>query len=86
MKIGEHEFKVMGLAPYASDYEVERCGAVFRDLFRIEDGMIAYKNRPRDLFFHFRDRLADCRFDGIAAAVQEMVERERTARSQKDGS
>ena len=75
MKIGEHEFKVMGLAPYASDYEVERCGAVFRELFRIEDGMIAYKNRPRDLFFHFRDRLAHCRFDGIAAAVQEMVER-----------
>lgn len=79
MKMGEHEFKVMGLAPYASDYEMDRCRAVFKDIFTIRDGMIVYANRPADLFFHFRDRLAHCRFDGIAAAVQEMVEHVGTA-------
>ena len=74
MKIIEHEFKVMGLAPYASDYEIEKCRPIFKDIFKIENGMVQYKNRPPELYFHFRNALLPCRFDGIAGAVQEMVE------------
>jgi carbamoyltransferase len=74
MNIGEHEYKVMGLAPYASDYEIRKCDKVFRPLFHVPDLMVEYLERPRDLFFHFRDSLADCRFDGIAGGVQQMVE------------
>lgn len=74
MKINEHEYKVMGLAPYASDYEIERCGAVFDEVFHVPDLLIEYKRRPKDLFFHFRESLAHCRFDGIAGALQRMVE------------
>jgi carbamoyltransferase len=74
MKIGEHEYKVMGLAPYASEYEIRKTDKVFRDLFHVPDLMVQYRKRPDDLFFHFRDALADCRFDGIAGGVQQMVE------------
>lgn len=74
MKIGEHEYKVMGLAPYASDYEKRKCDKVFKNIFHVPNLLIEYKNRPKDLFFHFREALADCRFDGIAGAAQEMVE------------
>ncbi len=74
MKIGEHEYKVMGLAPYASEYEIRKCDKIFKGIFHVPEMLIEYKNRPRDLFFHFREGLADCRFDGIAGAVQEMVE------------
>lgn len=74
MKIGEHEYKVMGLAPYSSAYEIAKTDKVFKDLFHVPDMMIEYKKRPKDLFFHFRDALADCRFDGIAGGVQQMVE------------
>ncbi len=74
MKIGEHEYKVMGLAPYCSDYELKKTWPVFADLFHVPNLMIEYKNRPRDLFFHFREALADKRFDGISGAVQKMVE------------
>lgn len=74
MKIGEHEYKVMGLAPYASDYEVRKCDKVFKGIFHSPDLLIEYKNKPKDLFFHFRDALADCRFDGIAGGVQQVVE------------
>lgn len=74
MKIGEHEYKVMGLAPYTSGYEIRKCDKAFKDIFHVPDLLVEYKNKPKDLFFHFRDILADCRFDGIAGGVQEMVE------------
>jgi len=74
MKIGEHEFKVMGLAPYTSEYEIRKCDKVFKNLFHVPDLLIEYRNRPSDLFFHFRDHLADCRFDGIAGGIQELIE------------
>ena len=74
MKIGEHEFKVMGLAPYTTEYEISKTDKVFKNVFKVNGGMIDYENRPQDLFFHFRDSLADCRFDGIAGGVQQMVE------------
>ncbi len=74
MKIGEHEYKVMGLAPYASDYEIKKCDKVFKNIFHVPDLLIEYKNRPSDLFFYFREQLADCRFDGIAGGVQKLVE------------
>jgi carbamoyltransferase len=74
MKIGEHEYKVMGLAPYSSQYEIRKTDKAFKNIFHVPDLLIEYKNRPSDLFFHFRDVLADCRFDGVAGGVQEMVE------------
>ena len=72
--MGEHEFKVMGLAPYASKYEIDKTKKTFKEIFRIIDNMICYDKKPPDLYFHFRDMLAECRFDGIAGGVQELVE------------
>lgn len=74
MKIGEHEYKVMGLAPYTSEYETRKCDKAFKGIFHVPDLLIEYKNKPKDLYFHFKEKLADCRFDGIAAGVQQMVE------------
>ncbi len=74
MRIGEHEHKVMGLAPYASEYEIRKCDKVFAGMFHVPGLMVEYLKRPPDLFFHFRESLADCRFDGIAGGVQRMVE------------
>lgn len=74
MKIGEHEYKVMGLAPYVSQYEKTKTDKAFKDIFYIKNGMIEYIDRPKDLYFSFKEKLADCRFDGIAAGVQQMVE------------
>ena len=38
MKFGEHEYKVMGLAPYAPEREARRAERVLRELFDVEDG------------------------------------------------
>jgi len=37
-------------------------------------GNIEFKNKPKDLYYHFRESLQGHRFDGIAAAVQKMTE------------
>ena len=75
MKISQHEYKVMGLAPYASDFETNKAYcAAFKDLFKIKGYGILLKNKPKDFFFHFKKKLADSRFDGIAGALQKIVE------------
>jgi carbamoyltransferase len=76
MKMGEHEFKVMGLAPYATDRELGKSSVLFSGMFEIRDDLIAYRDgqRPKDLYFALRDAFEGHRFDGIAAAVQTMTE------------
>ncbi len=76
MKLGEHEFKVMGLAPYVTDREFKKSWSVFDGVFGVKDDLICYEEgrRPKDLYFHFKDAFEGHRFDGIAAAVQHMAE------------
>ncbi len=76
MKPYHHEYKLMGLAPHANPREVERAYAVFEPVFRLAQNGLAveYAERPRDLFWSFRDRLVGQRFDGVAGALQRLVE------------
>lgn len=76
MKLGEHEYKVMGLAPYATKRETDKSYAVFDGMFDVKDDLICYADgrKPPDLHFHFLEAFAAHRFDGIAAATQKMVE------------
>ena len=74
MKPFQHEYKVMGLAPYASAFETEKAYAKLKDILCVDGMQIRFRNRPADLFFTIRDALLGCRFDGIAAAVQLLLE------------
>ncbi|MDH5216082.1 MAG: carbamoyltransferase [Gammaproteobacteria bacterium] len=76
MKPYQHEYKLMGLAPQANIYEVARSKKVFDGLFKLSKNKmyIEYSQKPKDLYYHFRDALEGHRFDGIAGALQQMVE------------
>lgn len=74
MKPGQHEYKVMGLAPYASDYEIKKCYKVFDEILKIKKLNIVYDKKPKDLFYHFKNKFMDSRFDGIAGALQKFLE------------
>ena len=74
LKPTHHEFKVMGLAPYASDYEIKKCYDTFGDILQVKNLNIVFKKKPKDLYFHFKDKFKYCRFDGIAGALQKFVE------------
>ncbi len=74
MKPNEHEYKVMGLAPYATDYIIKKPLEIFSSTQFVNDLEFEYKNKPTDHYFWFKDKLEGCRFDGIAGALQRYVE------------
>jgi len=75
MKPDEHEFKVMGLAPYAkSDYVDIVYKDVYEPILKVEDGRVLHNNRPDDLYIYLKEKLVPYRFDNIAGAVQKLVE------------
>jgi len=76
MKPYHHEYKVMGLAPYATESEVVKSYKVFEDIFKIDEGSLAvvYNQKPSDLYFHFLKQFQGHRFDGIAGALQKLLE------------
>lgn len=74
MKPAQHEYKVMGLAPYANVKEAEKSYKVFERILKVNDLKIVYDLKPKDLYFHFREALQGHRFDGIAGGLQKFVE------------
>jgi carbamoyltransferase len=74
MKPQEHEYKVMGLAPYA-DYKIAELAYKVYNEHLVVDGMdFKYQKRPRDLYYYFKDLLEGVRFDGVAGGLQKWSE------------
>lgn len=75
MRPDEHEFKVMGLAPYAKASHVQRAMQILDDICAIDGMRIVSKNRPNDLYAYLEEGWKDHRFDNIAGAVQNYTEK-----------
>ena len=65
----------MGLAPYSSEYEKSKCFKIFDKILKIKDLNIVFDKKPKDLFFHFKEKFKYSRFDGIAGALQSFLEK-----------
>lgn len=75
MKPDEHEFKVMGMAPYAKEkYFNQIYNNVFKDILKFKNLKIVHNKRPKDLYLFLKNKLKYERFDNIAGAVQFYVE------------
>jgi carbamoyltransferase len=74
MKPNEHEYKVMGLAPYSRENMCRAAFDVFKETLVVDGLDFKWKTKPSDMYFYFRDRLEGVRFDGIAAGLQLWVE------------
>ncbi|MFH1079088.1 MAG: carbamoyltransferase C-terminal domain-containing protein [Pseudomonadota bacterium] len=74
MKPNEHEYKVMGLAPYAQDYVREPVYEIFKETLVVHDLDFVWNKKPSDMYFYFRDQFEGLRFDGIAAGLQMWLE------------
>jgi len=78
MKPLEHEYKVMGLAPYAPDRSKQQAYDILKDYFSLDNERLSFVNHSsswgssmvrklqRDLYL--------IRFDGVAAAIQQLFE------------
>lgn len=74
MKILEHEFKVMGLAPYAKPYHSDLPYQIYRNTIRVDGLDVGFNELPGDSYFYFKDKLKAARFDGIAGGIQRFTE------------
>ena len=70
----EHEYKLMGLAPYGEKYFNEECYKVFDEILRIDKYKFNFNKKPKDAYFHFKKKLEGFRFDTIASSLQLWVE------------
>jgi len=70
----QHEYKVMGLAPYGTEYHGRRSLNFFRKVNRVVGGEIHNIGELPDLYFSVKDALEGERFDGIAWGLQTYLE------------
>ena len=73
MKPSQHEYKVMGLAPYAKTYYTEE---VYKEFLKIQKfhKLKFTKKKIKDLYFSVYEIVKKHRFDSIAGALQRYAE------------
>ena len=74
LKPNEHEYKVMGLAPYAKKEYSEELLNKFKKIQEVKNINFKYINRPKDLYFSIKSILDNKRFDTIASSLQQYTE------------
>lgn len=74
----EHEYKLMGMGPYASDQAAQETAKVFHRYLRLRDDGLAFQRatRRQTLFLHeqMERDLRGMRFDHICAGLQRFTE------------
>jgi carbamoyltransferase len=76
MKFGEHEYKVMGMAPYAQEKYAERAERALREVFALEEGRPARFRwlKPGERYQLLLRATLGHRFDAIAGGAQRLLE------------
>ena len=74
----EHEYKLMGMAPYADRGRVDKAANALRNLLRLSDDKIGFE-KTGELSMNYcynalRDAFERVRFDTIAGAMQTFTE------------
>ncbi|KPA15160.1 carbamoyltransferase [Candidatus Magnetomorum sp. HK-1] len=71
---GQHEYKIMGLAPYAREKYIQRSLKVFKETLQVNNIDFLLSEKLSDCFWYFEEHLRGHRFDDIAGALQRFVE------------
>lgn len=78
MKPWEHEYKIMGLAPYADPERSDKAAGIFRNLLRARADGLGFEQvgelSMNYIYYHLRDAFEGVRFDVIAGATQLFTE------------
>ena len=74
MRPADHEYKVMGLAAYNSERYGKEAYEIYKNTLEVDGLKFKYKNKIKDHFFYFKDKLEGQRFDAIAYGVQRFAE------------
>ncbi len=74
LRPGVDEYKMMGLAPYATEYHTRPVCEALKVYLKVNGKEIDYTNPDKDLYFSMKERLKAFRFDAIAGGIQKYVE------------
>ena len=74
MRPDEHEYKVMGLAPYASEHQKIGPREIFNNSLSVEGLDFVRDPEMTDYYDYFKNKLRGYRFDGIAGGLQDFIE------------
>ena len=74
MRPAEHEYKLMGLAAYNSSKYGNEAYKIYAETLQVDGLGFSYKNKIKDHFFYFKDKLEGQRFDAIAFGIQKRTE------------
>ena len=78
MKPWEHEYKIMGLAPYADEVGVEKSKKVLDELLEVKESSLEFSTKSElsmNYCYEFlKTRLENHRFDWIAGGIQQLTE------------
>jgi len=78
MKPWEHEYKIMGLAPYADEAGVIKSKTVLEELLEVKESSLEFSTRSElsmNYCYEFlKTKLENHRFDWIAGGIQEFTE------------
>ena len=75
MKPNEHEYKLMGLAPYGKEKYSQDLYNVFAETLKISGTEFVWNIEPTDSYYWFKEKLEGHRFDSIAWGLQNLVEK-----------
>ncbi len=74
LKPNEHEYKVMGLAPYCKEEYYQNLVQIFKNIQDVDGLDFVYKNKPKDMYFAIKKLLDGERFDTISGGLQAYTE------------
>ena len=74
LKPNEHEYKVMGLAPYCKPHYSEKIIKIFESFQKVKGVKFLYINKPKDFYFEIKKLLDGQRFDTISSGLQTYTE------------
>ncbi len=71
----EHEYKVMGLAPYYTGKMIEQVEKIYDNMLTLDGLDFTFNPEIKDIYQYLKENLDEFRFDHIAAGVQSFTEK-----------
>ena len=75
MIANEHEYKVMGLAPYYTGSKREEVEKIFDNMLKLNGIEFNFNSNIKDIFNYLENNLSTFRFDHIASGLQKFTEK-----------
>ena len=75
MLANEHEYKVMGLAPYYSGSKTNEVEKIFEEMQSIKNLDFSFNSNIKDIYHYLNTNLKNFRFDHIASGLQSFTDK-----------